>query len=126
MKTNLFEIVETDGHSRLELKSQSNEVLSDKQAWKLSIKKWEFLLRMCEQGKLIEDGGVKTCGLCAKYFYGHADECEECPIKEAGFPGCSDTPYKEYLVAVKNGNLELAKQAALDEVIFLRRVQDGT
>jgi len=116
----LFEITETEYLPRLELIKPPKIILSERQAWELSIEKWTLISQICAQGKLIDDGGVQTCALCSLYFFGHTDECEECPIKDAGFPGCSNTLYKEYLSALKIGALDLAKQAAADEIIFLR------
>lgn len=125
-KRNHFKITETDHLPRLELINSLNLIRSEMQAWELSIIKWEYLLGLCDQGRLIADGGVQSCCLCTKYYYGRSDECEDCPIKKAGFPGCSNTPYKKYCAAVENGNVELAKQAAEDEIGFLRRIQNGT
>ena len=116
----LFEITETENLPRLELIKPPKMILSERQAWKLSIEKWSLISQICEQGKLIDDGGIQTCALCSLYFYDHTDECEDCPINAVGYPGCGQTPYKQYIEAVKNEDLELAKQAAVGEIKFLR------
>ena len=118
----MFDIIVTERQPGLKLKKQSNQILSEKQAWEISIEKWNLLYHLCKQGKLIDDGGTQTCGLCTLYFYSYEDECERCPIKKAGYPACEGTPYKEYRTAVEKGSLELAKQAAAGEIEFLRNL----
>ena len=41
------------------------------------------------------------------------------------FWACDNPPHREYLAAVESGNLKLAKKAALDEIKFLRSIQNG-
>ena len=121
----MFEIIETDRPPGLELKKRSVRQPTEGQAWDASIEKWKLIHRVCSQRRLIADGGIKTCGLCALYFFGHEDECEDCPIKKAGHLGCAGTPYRDYLAAVEKGSLELAKQAAANEIDFLRSFHMG-
>ena len=121
----MFEIIECNHHPGLRLTYQSNKISTDDQAWEVSLLKWRLILRLCSQGILVDDGGRQTCGLCSCYFYGHADECEDCPIKLAGHPACYETPYRDYLAAVEKGDLALAKQAAANEIEFLRSFQMG-
>ena len=116
----MFDVVETERYPGLRLHYHASPILTKRQAIEVSIVKWEQLVDLCSQGKLVDDGGIQTCGLCALYFYGHMHECEECPIKNVGHMGCTGTPYKDYVAAVKSGNLELAKQAAMEEIQFLR------
>jgi len=116
----MFDILETNGYSRLNLQNRFCTSLTKSQAFEVSIAKWELLYQLCRQGKLVDDGGIQTCGLCLIYFYGHTDECEDCPITGAGQRGCAGTPYKDYVRAVENENLELAIQAALEEIRFLK------
>lgn len=116
----MFEIIKTDHEPGWILAYTGKKILSENQAWEVTFKKWERLQKVCRDGKLAADGGVKTCGLCALYYYGHSDECESCPIKEAGYPGCSRTPYAAYQEAVKSGNLMKAMLAAERELPFLR------
>jgi len=116
----MFDVIDTERFPGLTLQYHASPILTESQAFEVSIAKWEQLYDLCNQGKLVDDGGIQTCGLCALYFYGHMDECEGCPIKNAGHMGCIGTPYKDYLAALKNGNLELAKQAAKEEIQFLR------
>jgi len=118
----MFEIIETDRSPGLQLRYTSGRILTITQAWDITFAKWQAILLACQRGKLVADGGVKTCGLCALYYYGHSDECEYCPINDAGFQGCNSTPYQVYLQAVKNCDLETAEHCALMELSFLRRV----
>lgn len=48
----------------------------------------------------------------AKNWYNDGDDYEHCLIKKSYHPGRRGAPYKEYLTAVENGNLEPAKWAA--------------
>jgi len=121
----MFEIIKSDLHPGLELAYRADGFSTDGQAWEVSLLKWKLLLRLCSRGMLVADGGRQTCGLCALYFFGHEDECENCPIKKTGHPGCRGTPFRDYLVAVKKGDLALAKQAVAAEIVFLRSLQMG-
>ena len=116
----MFDIIETDGSPRLKLQYHPTTSLTESQAFEVSIAKWELLYHLCRYGKLVADGGIQTCGLCILYFYGYTDECEDCPITSAGHRGCALTPYKNYVRAVENGNLDLAIQAAVEEIRFLK------
>ena len=89
-------------------------------ALRLCMQKWEALRQACLRGMLVDDGGVKTCGLCMLYFYGSSEECEYCPISEEGYPGCMDTPARSYPDAVKAGSVEQALREAERELVFLR------
>lgn len=88
-------------------------------AFGISIQKWEALRDACLQGMLVDDGGVSTCGLCMLYFYGTSEECEDCPVREEGYPGCIDTPARDYPAAIKAGSLDDALRAAERELAFL-------
>jgi hypothetical protein len=121
----VFKVTEIDHFPGLRLHMSGSRIVSIKLAWEISIKKWNLLHKLCCQGQLIEDGGVQTCGLCSLYFYGREEECEDCPILKAGHPGCVDTPYKEYVSAVKQRNLKRAKQAAAKEILFLKELSHG-
>ena len=121
----MFETHKMDKPPGLILKYRSNRVVTNQQAWDISILKWKLILHVCSQGRLIHDGGIDTCGFCGLYYYGHSDECEDCPIKIAGYMGCNGTPYRDYLAAVEKGDLALAKQAAASEIKFLRRFKMG-
>jgi len=117
----VFKIIETDHDPGLVLEYTGREILNNAQAWRVTLAKWETIREACLRGNLIADGGVKTCGLCALYYYGHTTECELCPIAEAGFPGCIDTPYEEYRQALKIGDLAAALRAAEREIRFLNK-----
>ena len=122
----MFKIIETDHFPGLRLHLSGRRILNENLAWELSIKKWNLIHQLCCQGQLIENGGMQTCGLCSLYFYGHEDECEDCPILKAGHPGCVDTPYKEYESAVKQRNLKRTKYAAAEEIRFLKELSHGS
>jgi hypothetical protein len=122
----MFRVTKTDRLPGYRLKQSGGRADSELQAWNLSIKKWVLLHQFCRKGKMVEDGGRNTCGLCSLYFYGHEGECEECPIGEAGHTGCADTPCKEYESALEAGNLEGAYNAAAREITFLKELSHGT
>ncbi len=121
----MFEIIKSDHPAGLELAYRSDRISTDGQAWEVSLRKWTLLLRLCSRGILVADGGRQTCGFCALHFFGHEDECEDCPIKKTGHPGCQGTPIQDYLVAVEQGDLALAKQAAAAEILLLRSLHMG-
>jgi len=121
----MFEIIKSDQPAGLELAYRADRISTDGQAWEFSFLKWKLLLSLCSRGILVADGGRQTCGFCALYFFGHEDECEDCPIKKTRHPGCQGTPFRDYLIAVEKGYLALAKQAAAAEVEFLRSFQMG-
>jgi hypothetical protein len=121
----IFKIQPAEKIPGLELVRQTDFQPDGIQAWDWTILKWKWLLVSCSRGRLVSDGGRQTCGLCALYFFGHEDECEDCPIKLAGHPGCRGTPYRDYQVAVKSGDLTLARQAASREIEFLRSIRMG-
>lgn len=116
----MFEIIGSSRNPSFGLRYRGEQILTESQAWEVTFKKWEMLRKTIEKGKLIEDGGKSTCGLCILYYYGHSDECEECPIAKAGYPGCGDTPYMDYRNAVKSGSLSTAMKAIEKENSFLR------
>ena len=115
----MFKIIKTDRDPGLILEYTGEKIVNNTQAWQVAYTKWDTIREACLRGNLIADGGVKTCGLCALYYYGHSTECELCPITEAGYPGCSNTPYEEYQSAVKSGDLVAALHATEREITFL-------
>ena len=117
----MFEIVPIEKHPGLALVYASDRRITHRNAWLVAILKWQTLWQACQEGRLVADGGVKTCGLCSLYYYGHSEECEDCPINTAGYPGCRGTPYDAYRQAVESGDLEVATHAARRELVFLRR-----
>lgn len=88
------------------------------EAWAITFAKWEMLRSAAEEGKLLEDGGITTCGLCVLY------DCHECPIHESG-EGCTrpGTAYAAYEEAVGGGHPEEALSAAEAEIEFLERIR---
>ncbi len=121
----LFEIVHRDEKQNPILNCLLPRITSDRQAWEVSLEKWNVIYTLNLNGILIEDGGPQSCGLCKMYFYGHEDECEECPLLAAGYPGCENTPYKEYQKAIQLHDLDLATRSAKQEIFFLRRLYMG-
>jgi hypothetical protein len=121
----MFEIIPTREPPGLALTYTAGNRITHRNAWLVAILKWKTLWQACREGRLIADGGVQTCGLCSLYYYGHDEECEECPIAIAGYPGCQDTPYQAYRQAVVNGDLEVATHTARRELVFLRRLSRG-
>ena len=71
----MFDILETDKQPRLKLQYHPSTDFTESQAFDVSIAKWRLLYHLCSQGKLVDDGGKQTCGLCNLYFYGLTDEC---------------------------------------------------
>ena len=122
----MFEIIKTHKYPGRRLHYHTGTILDESRAFEVSLAKWELLHTLCTQGKLVEDGGIQTCGLCILYFYGHTDECDDCPMTGAGHRGCTGTPYKDYVKAVENGNLVLAIQATRQEIQLLKRLWKET
>jgi len=116
----MFDIIETDRYPGLKIQSHPSMILTESQAFDVSIAKWELLYHLCSHGKLVADGGIQTCGLCVLYFYGYTDECEDCPITSAGRRSCAGTPYTDYVRAIEMGNFELAIMATVEEIRFLK------
>ena len=125
MSLKYFRVSEIDHFSGLRLEVNDNVARSELNAWDLSKSKWDLLHQFCMESKLVEGGGVSTCGLCLLYFYGHEEECEDCPVKKAGYPGCANTPQKDYESEIKKGDLNHTKQAAEEEILFLKRIVNG-
>jgi hypothetical protein len=64
-----------------------------KQAFKVTLGKWEFIIKTLKEGKAVYGtGGTATCGLC---LLSH-NNCNACPIaKKTGYWSCLGTPYDE-------------------------------
>ncbi len=120
-----FAIIPADPQPGLKLAVSFARPLDETRAFELSIEKWELIYKQCVQGVIIDDGGRGTCALCELYYFGHNDECEECPIRLAGHPGCEGTPYWDYQDALNFNNLPQARQAAADEIKFLQDLVEG-
>ena len=81
--------------------------ITDKNALKLSILKWEFIVWYIEGGfdpSLVNCGGWPTCALCLKFRL-----CSKCPVGRAGFLKCNNTPHElfEQSPTLKNAKAEL-------------------
>jgi len=111
------------GGNLWELLSENTIVDDLKTAVRMTFAKWRvitsFYLYGPGSGKdMLLDGESSTCGLC-KFYSG----CMNCPIAEyTGQPLCMETPYIRYNVAVKRNDWYGATKAALDELMFLRKV----
>jgi hypothetical protein len=95
--------------------------ISDIDALKLSIKKWElivdFLFKYRHNRFVFYDNGPLTCTLCGKYFFSE-DYCKFCPVFiETGITECKGTPYDRYW---NDENRKLFH--AIQELKFLRRL----
>lgn len=91
----------------------------------LSIKKWEFIVECLDVGcEVVDDGGYKTCGLCAKYYCGIGSRddragCRDCPIQQfTGCACCINTP-----MTLWSSNLHTLAVAQA-ELYFLKALQE--
>jgi len=98
-----------------------------KEALKLSIEKWQFLVDNIPTLGWIEDGGIITCACCRRTIAIAGNDildCDLCPIgtykKEQGEDhyGCMGTPYARY----QGFLVEDPKWQAQDELDFLKEV----
>jgi hypothetical protein len=119
----MFEIIKLIDYPGTRLHYRNTTVQCESQAFEVSIAKWELLHTLCKTGELVDDGGIQTCGLCSLYYYGHTDECDDCPITNVGHRGCVGTPSKDYVKAIENGDSKLAIRAALEEILFLKSLR---
>lgn len=98
----------------------------------LSIKKFEFLLNLMEDGKIgwFVTGDARTCALC--YFSNKSlgrDSCQNCPIfSMIGVLSCGETPYDDYLSIQEYREVEEEPSALIkflkDEIAFLRSLPE--
>lgn len=83
--------------NQFELVVELPEKLTAKEALKVSIKKWEFIVKFLENQiplKYVDDGGINSCGLCQRYY---DKNCLGCPVAEStGHPYCENTPYTKF------------------------------
>jgi len=91
----------------------------------VTIEKWKDIVN----GVGVDEGGF-NCALCETYRPkpsedpSQAVKCGKCPIYEAtGKPLCMGTPYKTFRLAMEDKDTKAANRAALEELIFLRRLQ---
>ena len=94
-----------------------------------SIRKWQFIAKYVKKAQKdnlvvpIADG--ESCALCQLYAFKTYDEddCLKCPVyKATGKPHCDDTPYYSYESA-RSFDYDMARNAALREVKFLKSLQ---
>lgn len=112
-----FEIRVVQGHMSLVRTCMSPK--NEKQAWKMTIQKWELLVMLTKLGILVRDGGVSTCGLCMLY----TSSCKGCPIATAGYRVCRGTPYEAYMKAVEDKSAIDGAIAAAGELELLKRIK---
>jgi len=66
----------------------------------LSIAKWRYVQKLCEQQIECNDGGADTCALCKAYLRKspHWVNCQACPVmRKTGKPICYGIPYRAFL-----------------------------
>jgi len=121
IKTNpndLFEI----RYNQLRLTNKGQEIfygnISRQYAMILSIKKWAFITKYIkETSNIPRDGGLVTCALCKLYT---VSDCIGCPVfQHTKNTNCNDSPYDQYLLALRGDNIQAAIDAATDEIVFL-------
>jgi hypothetical protein len=123
MTHSVLKIVEHEGLPHIkELVFVSPLDVTKEGALELSIKKWETIVKLHEEGEgpFIE-GGVYTCALCQVYF---SEECTRCPVREkTGHPYCKDTPYQKYDITDLYDRDSLL-QFAKEELEFLKSLKE--
>lgn len=98
----------------------------EKEALLLSIEKWQTICDYYENGgkKVVYDGGVNTCSLCAIYLLPSKDgeDCVGCPVyNKTGEPYCRQTPYAYYYgTTAGTKDVALAHKYAKAELKFLQ------
>ena len=92
--------------------------LTQEEAWRITLQKWEIISELEVDGNvLLRNGGMATCGLCM-YF-----TCWNCPVNKDGEHGnCVDTPFQDYIVA---RDPKRAQIFAKDELAYLKDVYAG-
>lgn len=90
-----FEVVQHSGCHILE-RVLPKEAESIQEAWAITFDKWRTLKALQEDGKVVDDGGWETCGLCDLFFPGCYQSHVGCPIEVYGHAACVDTPYEDY------------------------------
>lgn len=94
-----------------------------KEAFDVSIRKWKILVRLCKDGKYVDDGTGETCGLCMyarKISLG--DDCAYCPIGQAIGNNCDGTRYWSYSHALWEKDIENMLYNAEQELDLLERL----
>ena len=96
---------------------------NETEALELSIEKWEFIVKCCEDGLEVDCGHSRTCALCQFHDKRNSLECQQCVVGKAGYLGCNKTPYENYN---RNSSVEGKLAAAKDEVEFLKSLRGQT
>ena len=103
-------------HGTLELCYVGPGVLTEDEAWALSLAKWARIVKFKKENPYtnLDCGGVNTCGLCHLHF--KISNCHTCPIaRHTGKVNCRDTPYIAYTENYYLANAE-AELAFLEEL----------
>ena len=94
----------------------------------LSIEKWQDIVDALEKAVDIDqydwtlELGASNCALCHQYT--DDDDCCACPIYETTGKECEDTPYREWSDAEGERDLIAMREAAKEELAFLRMVKE--
>lgn len=90
-----------------------------REAMKVTLVKWTFLLELAKERQWVLSGGGETCGLC-RMFIQKDRSCQKCPVMQAtGLPECRGTAYHRYVNALSVDDAEGARIEAEAEVEFL-------
>jgi hypothetical protein len=113
----MFEIVDGSLHF-------NGTVSTLDEAFEASIKKWETLrdYYLGNPGQTIGDGGSQTCGLCRLFWL---ENCEGCPIAEAGHEGCAGTAYVDYCNEIEFLDVDCNRIVEIceSEIEFLNQIR---
>lgn len=106
--------------------------LSTETALNHAIRKWEYIsAEVCRRASqagtyapsLLVDGGVKSCGLCAKFYRrDYSPSCAGCPVSQkTGLVGCAGTPYNHFSEAINIDEQRAGAKAMVDFLKSLKR-----
>jgi len=91
--------------------------------WRDVVKHLNKITRFEEFNKEIEMG-EDNCALCEMYYYDGG--CIECPVRKATGNGeCRGTPFKDFVKACIEEDLEGMRKAATAELKFLENLKGG-
>lgn len=99
------------------------------EALRASIRHWEEIVALDDDAIRYPPIGPRHCAFCALFnTYAKGEPgCAGCPVAEAGFPGCGDSPYDELENAVCCGDEpSVIRAAARAELEFLRSLEPKT
>ncbi len=102
----------------------SSDPIDTHDALEQSIAKWEFIVAWLRENprKILDDRGLKTCGLCMMYYDGY---CKGCVVENfTGQPSCYGTAYEEYSRMLGEDKRTGLLPTAKAEVKFLKSLID--